>query len=181
MIHNPDENLFLGAVPMSLGTIVSMICYICVDAWGTPTQYLAITLWLTEAILSIMCAFFMPFLLTSTNDGIDLSKLTARHLFPAVSCVVASASGSVVASIVTHAQRALWIVLISYVLWGIGVPMAMMFLVMYFHRLIIHKLPPRELMVSVFIPIGKLWFRPSLLMGPHVDNQVRWVKVALQY
>lgn len=155
LISNPEQYLFLGAVPMSLGTVISMICYVCVDAWGKPIQYLAITLWVIEVVLSITCAFFTPFLLISTNHGFDLSKLTARHLFPALSCVVASASGNFVASIVTSAQHGLWTVLISYVLWGIGVSMAMMILVIYFHRLLIHKLPPRELIVSVFLPIGK--------------------------
>jgi tellurite resistance protein TehA-like permease len=156
MIRHPEQSLFPGAIPISLGTIVSMICYVCVDVWGAPVQFLAMTLWVIEVVLSIMCACFMPFLLISRTDGIDLSGLTARHLFPAVSCVVASASGSVVASVVSNAQHALWTIIISYVLWGIGVPMAMLTLVIYFYRLVIHKLPPRELLVSVFIPIGKL-------------------------
>jgi tellurite resistance protein TehA-like permease len=156
MLYSSEQNLFLGAIPMSLGTIVSMICYVCVDAWGTSGQYLAIILWVIEVALSIACAFITPSLLINSNENIHLSTLTARHLFPAVSCVVASASGSVVASIITNPQHGLWIVLTSYVLWGIGLPMAMMILVVYCHRLLIHKLPPRELIVSVFIPIGKL-------------------------
>ena len=32
----------------------------------------------------------------------------------------------------------------------------MAILVMYFHRLIVHKLPPREVIVSVFLPLGPL-------------------------
>jgi tellurite resistance protein TehA-like permease len=155
MMHHPDQSLFLGAFPMGLGTIISMICYVCVDAWGSWVQYLAISLWAIEALLSILCAFFIPFAIISTNDDIKLSHLTALHIFPAVSCVVASATGSVVASITTNPQLALWTVLISYVLWGVGVPTAMMVLTIYFHRLVIHKLPPREVIVSVFLPIGK--------------------------
>jgi tellurite resistance protein TehA-like permease len=71
---------------------------------------------------------------------------------------VASASGSHVTSVLTDPQHALWALVTSYIMWGIGVPMAMMMTMLYFHRLAIHKLPPRELMVSVFIPIGKLRF-----------------------
>jgi tellurite resistance protein TehA-like permease len=181
MIYNPEQSLFLGAVPMSLGTIVSMVCYVCVDAWGTPTQYLAITLWAIEVLLSVMCAFFTPFLLISVNDNIELSNLSARHLFPAVTCIVASASGSAVASITTNQQHALWAVLISYILWGIGMPMAMTILVLYFYRLIIHKLPSRELIVSVFIPIGKLWWQLSMGIPAHTPGKVHWAKVALLY
>jgi tellurite resistance protein TehA-like permease len=181
IIHHSEQSLFLGAVPISLGTIVPMICYVCVDSWGSWAQDLAVTLWVMQVILSVMCAFVMPFLLISTNEDLDLSKVTARHLFPAVSCVVASASGSHVAGVLTDPQHALWTVVTSYVLWGIGVPMAMMTTIVYFHRLMIHKLPPRELMVSAFIPIGKLRFRHDMLTSAHFHEQVLSVKVAMQF
>ena len=47
-------------------------------------------------------------------------------------------------------------VIVSYILWGTGVPLAMVVLVMYFQRLTVYKLPPREVIVSVFLPIGPL-------------------------
>lgn len=155
-VHHPEQSLLLGAIPMSLGTIVCMICYVCVEAWGTPARYLATTLWVTQVVLSVLCAFILPFLLISRDHEIDLSMLTARHLFPALSCVVASASGSIVASVLLNAQHALWTVLVSYILWGIGVSMAMAILVIYCHRLVVHKLPRPEFIISVFIPIGQL-------------------------
>lgn len=156
MIRNPDQqSLFLGAVPMSIGTIVIMICRVCVDAWGTPMRYVAVGLWIAEIVLAISCAFFTPFLLISSADSMALSRVTAQHLFPAVACIVASASGSVVATILPNTQHALYAILMSYVLWGIGMPMAMMILAIYYHRLLVHKLPPREVIVSVFLPIGR--------------------------
>lgn len=156
MLYRSDQNLFLSAVPMSLGTIVSMTCYVCVDAWGTSAQYLAITLWLIEAVLAVACVLITPYFLVKTDQGVLLSKVTARHIFPVVACVVASASGSALAAVITNPQHALWVVLSSYVLWGIGMPMAMMILTIYLQRLFVHGLPPRELIVSVFIPIGQL-------------------------
>jgi tellurite resistance protein TehA-like permease len=156
MTHQCDQIVFLAAFPMSLGTIVIMICFVCVDTWRPRAQYLALALWGIEVMCSIMCAFFLPFILMSMKGDMALSNVTACHLFPAMSCVVASASGSVVAGMLTNPQHALCTILISYVLWGLGVPMATMVLVVYFHRLLIHKLPPRKIMVSVFIPIGSL-------------------------
>jgi len=181
LIHHSEQSLFLGAVPISLGTIIPMICYVCVDSWGSRAQDLAATLWVIQVILSVMCAFVMPFLLISTSECMDLSKVTARHLFPAVCCVVASATGSHVVSVLTDPQHALWTVLASYVLWGIGVPMAMMTTIVYFHRLMIHKLPPRELMMSAFIPIGKFRFHHRMLTSAHVYEQVLSVKVVMQF
>ncbi len=41
-------------------------------------------------------------------------------------------------------------------MWGMGTPMAMTVLVMYYQRLAVHKLPPREVIVSCFLPLGPL-------------------------
>lgn len=46
--------------------------------------------------------------------------------------------------------------MVSYVLWGIGLPMAVVTLGIYFHRLTMHKLPPREAIITVFMPVGPL-------------------------
>jgi tellurite resistance protein TehA-like permease len=86
----------------------------------------------------------------------QLSSMTAAWLLPIVSTIVAAASGGIVAAVLENKQHALWTIIISYILWGSGVPLAMVVLVMYFHRLTIHKLPPREVVVSVFLPLGPL-------------------------
>lgn len=86
----------------------------------------------------------------------DLSGMTAAWLLPIVAPIVAAASGGVVAESLPNPQHVLWTVIVSYVLWGTGVPLAMVVLVVYFQRLTMHKLPPREVIVSVFLPLGPL-------------------------
>lgn len=82
--------------------------------------------------------------------------MTAVYLLPIVSCIVASATGALISQILPDPSHALLTLVTSYVLWGIGVPLAMVMLVIYFHRLLHHKLPPREVIVSVFLPLGPL-------------------------
>lgn len=60
------------------------------------------------------------------------------------------------AGALTNPTHALWTLIISYILWGIGVPLAMFTLVLYYHRLTIHKLPPPAVIASVFLPLGPL-------------------------
>lgn len=86
----------------------------------------------------------------------QLSTMTAAWLLPIVAPIVAAASGGIVANILPEPSHALWTVIISYILWGTGVPLAMAVLVIYFQRLTVHKLPPREVIVSVFLPLGPL-------------------------
>ncbi|KAJ4362426.1 Plasma membrane sulfite pump involved in sulfite metabolism [Neocucurbitaria cava] len=82
--------------------------------------------------------------------------MTAAWLLPIVACVVAAASGAVVASILPDPDHALITIITSYILWGMGVPLALVVMAMYFHRLAIYKLPPQEVIVSVFLPLGPM-------------------------
>lgn len=86
----------------------------------------------------------------------ELKSVTAAWLLPIVAPIVASASGGIVAGSLSNPQHALWTVIVSYILWGTGVPLAMCVLCIYFHRLVVHKLPPLEVIVSVFLPLGPL-------------------------
>lgn len=86
----------------------------------------------------------------------ELSTMTAAWLLPVVAPIVAAASGGIVAEVLPDTRYVLWTILVSYILWGTGFPLAMAVLVIYFHRLTIHKLPPREAIVSVFLPLGPL-------------------------
>ncbi|CAG8947775.1 unnamed protein product [Penicillium salamii] len=157
MLNHPTQSLFLGlrTFPMGLATIINMICFVCVPAWGPWAATLAWTLWWIDAVISLANNMYLPFVIMSRHSN-QLSGMTAAWLLPIVSTIVAAASGSIVASVLENQQHALWTIIISYVLWGTGVPLAMMVLVMYFHRLTIHKIPPKEVIVSVFLPLGPL-------------------------
>ena len=86
----------------------------------------------------------------------QLSTMTAAWLLPIVAPIVAAASGGIVADVLPNPNHALWTVIVSYILWGTGIPLAMAVLVIYFQRLAVFKLPPREVVVSVFLPLGPL-------------------------
>ena len=117
-----------------------------------------LSMWIGDAILSVVLAFYLPFIFIKKKQHRELVSFTAVDLFSVIAVVVASAAGSNVATVLPNPQYALSTVIAAYVLWGIGVPAAMMITVIYFHRLAIHKLPPREVIVSVFLPLGPLSF-----------------------
>ena len=80
--------------------------------------------------------------------------MTAAWLLPNVSTIIAAASGGVVADVLPNPQHALWKLTVSYILWGIGVPLAIFTLVLYFQRLTVYNLPLREVIVSMFLSLG---------------------------
>lgn len=55
------KDYFLGAVPIGLGCLVNMFCYVCVEAWGEWAATMAWVLWIIEAVLGMAIAFLVPF------------------------------------------------------------------------------------------------------------------------
>ncbi|KAJ6084556.1 hypothetical protein N7486_011356 [Penicillium sp. IBT 16267x] len=156
MITHPVQSMFIGTFPMGLATIINMIVLVCVPAWGEWTRYVAWGLWIFDAVISVMTALSLPFILMAQGSETHLSSMTAVWLLPIVSCVVAASSGAIVAEVLPNPEHALWTILVSYALWGIGVPLALMVMVIYLQRLTLHKLPPKAVIVSVFLPLGPL-------------------------
>lgn len=86
----------------------------------------------------------------------ELRSVTALMLLPVISTIVAAASGGIVAAALPNPQLALGTLIASYILWGIGMPLAFMILVVYFQRLALHKFPPKSVIVSVCLPLGPM-------------------------
>jgi tellurite resistance protein TehA-like permease len=85
---------------------------------------------------------------------VDLSGMTPLWLLPVLPAVISSTTGGIIAPVLTDPQHQFWTLIISYVLWGIGVPLALMVLVLYFHRLMVHEMLEKQVIVSAFLPIG---------------------------
>lgn len=155
MLAHPVQSLFLGTIPMGFATIVNMFTLVCVPHWGGVTPTIAWTLWWIDVVLSLSCCFGLPFQMM-TRHTIRHDTMTAAWLLPIVAPVVASASGTLVSNVLPNPRHALITITTSYVLWGTGVPLAFVVLAMYFHRLTVYKLPPNEVIVSVFLPLGPI-------------------------
>ncbi|KAI0877161.1 sulfite transporter Ssu1 [Hypoxylon argillaceum] len=155
MLNHSVQSLFLGTIPMGLATIINMIIFVIVPAWGDWAVILAWALWWVDVVLAIATNFYLPFVIMYKHES-RLSTMTAAWLLPIVATIVSAASGAIVASVLPNKEHAIWTITICYILWGCGVPLAMFTMVIYFQRLTIYKLPPREVIVSVFLPIGPL-------------------------
>lgn len=90
------------------------------------------------------------------HHKLELNRMTAALLFPFVPAIVASSSGGIIAAALPSQSHALTTLVASYIIWGMGEFFAMIVLTIYFHRLCMHSLPAREVIVSVFLPIGPL-------------------------
>lgn len=131
-----------------------MMALSCKD-WGADFIGLIWAFWWFDAIVSLATCISMPFIVMQRHKP-DLQKITAALLLPIVPTVVAAASGGIVAEILPNPDQAFVTLVASYVLWGIGVTFSGCVLALYFQRLCIHSLPAKEVIVSVFLPIGPM-------------------------
>jgi tellurite resistance protein TehA-like permease len=82
--------------------------------------------------------------------------MASLWLLPIVSSVVAAASGGIVATAILpySAPLARSTLIVSYVVWGTGVPPAMFIITLWIYRSAIHGLPRPSALPSVFLPLG---------------------------
>jgi tellurite resistance protein TehA-like permease len=158
MVEDPNNSLFLGTVPMGFATLIEMWVHVCVPAWGERAAYLAFAMWIADCIVAVTVTVSLGILLMSASYQRSLDSITAAQLLPIAATIVAAGAGSEVAAIMPEPQLALGVIIASYVLWGMATPMALSVLVIYYQRLALHKMPPREVIVSAFLPLGPLGF-----------------------
>lgn len=154
MIMHSQQSLFLGTLPMGLATIISMIVYVCVPVWGTAWVYLAWTLWWIDVVISLLTCYGLPFILFVYHRQL-MEEMTAIWLLPVVAPIVASSTGSILATVLPKNHASLTIV-VSYIVLGSGFSIAMLVLGIYLHRLSLHNIPESQIIVSVFLPLGPM-------------------------
>ncbi|KAM0345120.1 hypothetical protein ACHAPU_006755 [Fusarium lateritium] len=151
-----------------------MIVFVCVPAWGDRAVQLAWALWWIDTVMALGCSLYVPHCIMRTKgvsqtlpllldlayadiiNKITLDQVTPIWLFPVIADIVASGTGAIVANVLPNDQHAIWTVIISYVLWGTSVPMAILILAMYYNRLMIHDSLPGQAAVTSLIAIGPL-------------------------
>ncbi|RKT99086.1 C4-dicarboxylate ABC transporter [Burkholderia sp. Nafp2/4-1b] len=154
MLRHPLQSMFLGALPMGLVPIINGIVLFAGDRFGTQAYSLAHALWWFDAVLAVVVAVGVPYLAFTTQDH-AADRLSAVLLLPIVAPEVAASSAATLAPHL-DVQAARVLVGAGYMLWAISVPLAFGLLTIIFFRLLIHKLPARELAATGWLPLGPI-------------------------
>lgn len=154
MLKHSVQSLFIGTFPMGLATIVNATVLIAVPTYGDWAIELAFALWWIDVGITVASCYGVTFAMFQLHS-MAVDTMTAAWLLPIVPAVVAAASGGLVAGVVSPA-RAMVVLCTSWALWGVGMGLSVLVLAFYFHRLVLHKLPAREVVISAFLPLGPL-------------------------
>ncbi|KAJ2852154.1 Plasma membrane sulfite pump involved in sulfite metabolism [Coemansia brasiliensis] len=154
ILLHPQLSMPLGAIPMALATVISTIVAILTPYNLSWVPMLALVLWCIHLCLAIPMFLFIPFVAISHQTH-KFELVNATLLLPVVTTVVASSVGATVAALF-EGTIAVAVVLISYMLWAMGLGTSLMIITFYVIRLMLHKLPPSEIIASTFLPLGPL-------------------------
>lgn len=154
LLHHPIQSMFLGAIPMGLAPLINGIVLFAAQRFGTSAYALAYGLWGFDALLAVAVAIGVPYLMF-TEQSHAFERVSAVLLLPIVAPEVAASSGAVLAPHMP-AETARFMIGAGYALWAISVPLAFSVLTIVFFRLVIHKLPHRDLGPSSWLTLGPI-------------------------
>ena len=147
--------MFFGAIPMGLATIINGLLAFGTVHWGDTAVQIASSLWWFDAAMALACAWLVPYLMFTRQDH-SLQNMTAVWLLPIVAAEVAAASGGLLIGHLAPGAHATSILFVSYALWGTSVLPALGILVILFLRMVLHKLPKRDMAVSSWLSLGPI-------------------------
>ena len=152
MLFHPTQSLFLGTFTMGMCTIITMCAISAAPAWGAQFVTFTWALWWINVVLSLAICIGLPFI-QFTRHVQSLDKITAVWFLPVVTTIVCSATGGLVADILPPAHAKLTLI-VCWILWGTGFGLAFLLMSLYYARQAIYKIPPAQLIVSTFLPLG---------------------------
>jgi len=155
IFQHPSMSLFLGTIPMALATILNGFLKYGQPIYGDTAVQIAQTLWYANIVLALLVAWAVPFAMYRHQEH-ALQQMTAVWLLPIVACEVAASSGGLLLGHLAADTHAVAILLGSYVLWGVSVLPAFAILTILMLRLVLHKLPEKELAVSSWLALGPI-------------------------
>ena len=121
---------------------------------GDQAVGIAHGLWLIDAAMSIASGLLIPYFMFTRQDH-SMEKMTAVWLLPIVACEVAAASGGLLAPHLADADG-FGVLIASYVLWALSVPLALSVLTILLLRLVVHSLPGRDMAASGWLAFGPI-------------------------
>jgi C4-dicarboxylate transporter/malic acid transport protein len=148
-------SMFFGTIPMGLATLINGLLTFGLPRWGNEVLPLAELLWWLDVAMSLACGVLIPFLMFTRQEH-RIDQMTAVWLLPLVACEVAAVSGGLLAPHLAESHSQFSVLITSYVLWAMSVPVAFSVLTILLLRMALHKLPHESMAASSWLALGPI-------------------------
>ncbi|MDU9403755.1 TDT family transporter [Pseudomonas sp. zfem004] len=148
-------SMFFGTIPMGLATILNGALVFGLARWGEAVVPWVESLWWLDVGLALLCGVAIPYLMFTRQEH-SIDQMTAVWLLPVVAAEVAAASGGLLAPHLADAHAQFLVVITSYVMWAVSLPVAFSILTILMLRMALHKLPPANMAASSWLALGPI-------------------------
>jgi C4-dicarboxylate transporter/malic acid transport protein len=148
-------SMFFGTIPMGMATIINGLFIFGLPRWGDGVLPLAEALWWLDVAMSLACGALIPFMMFTRQEH-RIDQMTAVWLLPVVAAEVAAVSGGLLAPHLTSSHSQFSVLITSYVLWALSVPVAFSILTILLLRMALHKLPHESMAASSWLALGPI-------------------------
>ena len=148
-------SMFFGTIPMGLATILNGALLFGINRWGEGIVPWVEALWWFDVGLALLCGVAIPYLMFTRQEH-SIDQMTAVWLLPVVAAEVAAASGGLLAPHLADAHSQFLVVITSYVMWAVSLPVAFSILTILMLRMALHKLPPANMAASSWLALGPI-------------------------
>jgi C4-dicarboxylate transporter/malic acid transport protein len=148
-------SMFFGTIPMGLATLLNGALVFGLGRWGEAVVPWVQALWWLDVGLALLCGVAIPYLMFTRQEH-SIDQMTAVWLLPVVAAEVAAASGGLLAPHLADAHRQFQVLVTSYVMWAVSLPVAFSILTILMLRMALHKLPPANMAASSWLALGPI-------------------------
>jgi C4-dicarboxylate transporter/malic acid transport protein len=148
-------SMFFGTIPMGMATIINGLLTFGLPRWGQGVLPLAEALWWLDVVMSLACGVLIPFMMFTRQEH-RIDQMTAVWLLPVVAAEVAAVSGGLLAPHLADSHSQFSVLITSYVLWALSVPVAFSILTILLLRMALHKLPHENMAASSWLALGPI-------------------------
>ena len=164
-------SMFFGTIPMGMATIINGFLTFGLSRWGDAALHLVEVLWWLDVAMSLACGVLIPFMMFTRQEH-SIDQMTAVWLLPVVAAEVAAASGGLLAPHLADSHSQFSVLITSYVLWALSVPVAFSMLTILLLRMALHKLPHASMASSSWLALGPISTGAFGLMVLGADSPV---------
>lgn len=146
----------LAGISITFGTIIELVALVCAHTWGEGWGIAAYVLaWVDVGLAFLTCVGIPYVYLWYICPGVD--RIPPVVVLPAIAAITAASTCGVVAFAGEISPRLqVPMIIVGYILLGLGLPFALSLIVIFIARLLNGEWPPRAKAPLTYVLIGPL-------------------------
>ncbi|KAJ9493363.1 Plasma membrane sulfite pump involved in sulfite metabolism [Exophiala xenobiotica] len=151
VVDDSSQTSYLGAVAVAFETIILGI--VSFYSHHQAAMYVAEVMYWIAAAMSLFVAFGGVFFMYRRQQQHSFSDINGAWFLTFIPLIVDSTVGGAISPYLAY-KNSVTLLVTSFLMWSLGVGMSLVILSLYFWRLMSFQLPPRDAIISTFVPVG---------------------------